>query len=166
MNAGQQSQTYSPRRRRSAMYGAISGSLLLPLFVFSVWERKTLLEGEHAIDALPLLPTALSIPIGAIIGCVIGFGTWIASTPRPVHPLYVCFAYGFLFLVVSVPLYGLYWSYITPDTGSGGGLGSTMQAIGLFWNYVLFVLPASVIGGLVLGWIVGVVKRNRWSGRQ
>lgn len=68
--------------------------------------------------------------------------------------------------VVSVPLHGLYWSYITPDTGSGGGLGSTMQAIGLFWNYVLFVLPASVIGGLVPGWIVGVVKRNRWYGRQ
>ncbi|MEQ9406096.1 MAG: hypothetical protein RIK87_00155 [Fuerstiella sp.] len=65
---------------------------------------------------------------------------------------------------MSLPLYVLYWSAETPPRPSGGGLGSTMRAIGLFWKYVLIVLPASMIGGLVLRWIVGVVKRNRREG--
>ncbi|NQV28678.1 MAG: hypothetical protein HQ518_30365 [Rhodopirellula sp.] len=158
-------QKWSIHPAKASLIGAGVGALALSAgILFFVWNDgrvHSTTQDQKWYGHLSLFPAIHGIWAGGIMGAFIGFSVWIVLTRRPLHPLYMAFAWGILAPVLCAPLHFWYWSVDAPTNGGSSGLGPAMRAVAIDQTYILIVMACSAICGTMLGGVAGIRKRSR-----
>lgn len=139
--------------------GALAMSAGILFFQWNDGHAHSTTHDQKWYDHLSFFPALHGAWVGGIMGALIGFSVWIVLTRRPLHPLFMAFAWGILAPVLCTPLHFWYWSVDAPTSGSG--LEPAMRAVAMGQTFFFIVLPCSAICGTILGGLVGVMKRSR-----
>lgn len=148
---------------RATAAGLLLGACLFPLPLLLAgevghWQSDSDPHSRLQSIYMDLHEVQTPLIVGAILGASIGISLWIVLARHSPHPILTAFAGSVLITLLSTIVFNYYWSSGTPSS-AGGGLGSTMYAVGVGGYYFFVVLPGSLLAGAIVGLVYGICHR-------
>ncbi|REJ71308.1 MAG: hypothetical protein DWQ34_06705 [Planctomycetota bacterium] len=146
---------------RHAYLGSVAGAACLSMVVLLlVWHevQTNPFPGMSWHDGLSFFPALHGLWTGAIIGALVAVSFRAVRAPQDVHPL-LTIAGSVILSIVAATVLHIIQEFVAASLKSGAS-GGMFRPFGFVETYLFYVLPGSVILGIVFGFLRAIFRRR------